>query len=179
MFQLSELKRGFKLDRHHWYQVLVLLVMFHSSTLEAGRNLAIFTRMSYAQIYTYIIATNGLQPRGTQCACAGDRLIYNCSIMGGTATLWRGTAFDCPMDENEITFRHSQFAANQEIRICNDGDLVGRNVGVVNDCYTSQLNVIVRESFNNKTVQCAFTSSEGMTTIGESLLRVVSGTIES
>ena len=32
-----------------------------------------------------------------QCACAGDRLIYNCSVVGGTATLWRGTALDCPL----------------------------------------------------------------------------------
>ena len=92
--------------------------------------------------------------------------------MGGTATRWRGTAFDCPLG---ITLRHSQFAANQESGICNNGDIVGRSIGVVNDCYTSQLNMTVRESFNNKTVQCAFTSSEGTRAIAESLLRVASG----
>ena len=96
--------------------------------------------------------------------------------MGGTATRWRGTAFDCPLDNSEITLRHSQFADNQGITVtCNNGDLVGRSIGVVNDCYTSQLNVTVRESFNNKTVQCAFTSLVGTTIIGESFLRVVSG----
>ena len=79
-------------------------------------------------------ATIGLRPEGIQCACAGDRLIYNCSIVGGTATRWRGTAFDCPLG---ITLRHSQFAANQESGTCNNGDLVGHSIGVANDCYTS------------------------------------------
>ena len=95
--------------------------------------------------------------------------------MGGTATRWKGTTFDCPLDDSEITLRHSQFASNQDVGICNSGDLVGHSVGVVNDCYTSQLNVTVRESFNNKTVQCAFTSSVGTRIIGESIVRVASG----
>ena len=116
-------------------------------------------------------------PEGTQCACTcvGDRLIYNCCAMEGIATLWRGAAFDCPMDDSEITLHHGQFASNQEIGICNNGDIVARGIRVINDCYTSQLNMTVRESFNNKTVQCAFTSSEGTRTIGESVLSVASG----
>jgi hypothetical protein len=117
----------------------------------------------------------GLQPEGTQCTCAGDTLIYNCSVMGGITTLWRGTAFDCPQGDSAIILCHSQFASNRENGSCNNGDLVGRSIGVVDDCYTSRLNVRVRESFNNKTVQCAFTSSVGTRTIGESLLSVASG----
>ena len=122
------------------------------------------------------VATNGLQPEGAQCACVGDRLIYNCSIMEGITTIWKGTTFDCPMDGSEITLRHSQFAANQEIGICNNGNIVARGIGVINDCYTSQLNMTISENFNNKTVQCAFTSSEGTRKIiGESFLSVASG----
>ena len=95
--------------------------------------------------------------------------------MGGIATLWKGTVFDCPLDDSEITLRHSQFESNQEIGTCNNGDIVGHGIGIINDCYTSQLNVTVRENFNNQTVQCAFTSSEGIRTIGESVLSVASG----
>ena len=121
------------------------------------------------------IAINGLLPEGTQCVCAGDNLIFNCSIMGGTATLWRGTAFDCPLVGSEISLRHRLFVSNQGFGICNNGDIIGRSVSAVNDCYTSQLNATVRESFNNKTVQCAFISSVGSNIVGESLLSVVSG----
>ena len=98
--------------------------------------------------------------------------------MGGTATLWRGTVFNCPLDNSEITLRHSQFASNQEIGICNDGDVIGRGLDNTNNCYTSQLNITVREIFNNEMVQCACISSEGTKTIGESLLSVVSGMVQ-
>ena len=121
------------------------------------------------------LATTGFLPEGTQCACVGDRLIYNCSVMGGTATLWRGTLFDCPQAGSEITLRHSLFASNQVFRICNDGDIIGHGLEVVNNCYTSQLNVTVRESFNNKTVHCVLSSSEGIRTVGKSILKVLSG----
>ena len=102
-----------------------------------------------------------------QCACVGDRLIYNCSVMGGTSTLWRGTAFDCFMVGSEIILRHSQFASNQAFGICNNGDIVGHGLAVENKCYTSQLNLTVGKNFNNKTVKCTcvHTSSEGMETL--------------
>ena len=98
--------------------------------------------------------------------------------MGGIATLWRGTAFDCPLDDSEVTLRHSQFASNQAFQTCNNGDIVGRGIDVTNSYYTSQLNITVRENFNNKTVQCAYISSEGTKTVGESLLSVVSGMVK-
>ena len=119
-------------------------------------------------------ATTEFLPKGRQCACVGDRLIYNCSVVGGTATLWRGSAFDCPQAGSEITLRHSLFVSNGVFRICNNGDIVGHSIRVVNNSYTSQLNVTVRESFNNKTVQCVLSSNEGRT-VGESILYVISG----
>ena len=80
---------------------------------------------------------------------------------------------------NEITLRHSQFASNQAFQTCNNGDIVGRGIDVTNNCYTSQLNIIVRENLNNETVKCAFISSEGKRTIiSESLLNVVSGMVK-
>ena len=95
--------------------------------------------------------------------------------MGGGTTVWSGTVLNCPMDGSVITLRHSQFASNQEFGICNNGDIVGRGLDVTKNHYTSQLNLTVRESFTNKTVQCILNSNEGIRTVGESLLSVVSG----
>ena len=83
--------------------------------------------------------------------------------------------FDCPQTGSEITLRHSLFVSNGVFRICNNGDIVGRSIRAVNNSYTSQLNVTVRESFNNKTVQCVLSSNEGTRTVGESILYVISG----
>ena len=117
------------------------------------------------------IATIGLLPEGRQCACAGDRLIYNCSVVGGIATRWRGSLIDCPL--NVITLRHSQFE-NNPFESCNDGDISGHGIAAINNCFTSQLSVTVRESFNNTTVQCILNSNEGTKIIGESVLSVIS-----
>ena len=99
--------------------------------------------------------------------------------MGGTTTLWRGTALDCPTDGSVITLRHSQFMTNQAFGLCSNGDIIGRGIRVVNNCYISQLNVTVRESFNNKTLQCVLNSNEGTKLIGESVLNVVSGMVKT
>ena len=79
------------------------------------------------------------------------------------------------MDGSLISLRHSLFVSNQAFGICNNGDIVGRGIRVVDNCYTSQLNVTVRESFNNKTVQCVLNSIEGTKIVGESLLSVMPG----
>ena len=123
----------------------------------------------------HISATTGLLPEGTQCACVGERLTYNCNVVGSGNSVWSGTAFDCPTDGSLIILRHSQFESNEAFGICNNGDIVGRGIGVADNCYTSQLNVTVRESYNNKTVQCVLNSNEGMRTVGQSLLSIVSG----
>ena len=107
--------------------------------------------------------------------CIGERVIYNCGVFGGSSTLWRGSAFDCPQDGSVITLRHTQFESNQAFGICSNGDIIGHGLEAVNNCYTSQLNMTVRESFNNKSVQCVLNSREGLRTIGESVLNVVSG----
>ena len=120
-----------------------------------------------------IIAITEFLPEGRQCACVGDRLIYNCSVVRGTATRWRGSLIDCPLDV--ITLRHSQFENNQAFEICNNGDISGYGIAVVDNCYTSQLSVMIRESFNNTTVQCILNSNEGTRIIGESVLSVISG----
>ena len=95
--------------------------------------------------------------------------------MGAGSTVWSGTAFDCPSTSSEITLRHSQFSSNQAFGICNNGEIVGRGIGVTNNCYTSQLNVTVREGFNNKSVQCVQNSNQGTIEVGQSLLSIASG----
>ena len=126
-------------------------------------------------IFNDISATTGLVPNGIQCVCAGDRLIYSCNVVGGGSTVWSGTAFDCPSTSSEITLRHSQYASNQAFGMCNNGDIEGQGLEVTNNCYTSQLNVTVREGLNNKTVQCIQNSNQGTRQIGQSTLSVTSG----
>ena len=114
-------------------------------------------------------------PGNTQCACPGDLLTYTCTVVGARTTLWGGTAFNCPSTTNEIVLRHSQFAVGGASGDCNNGAIVGQSVGVEGNRFTSQLNVTVSTSLNNKTVQCAYDSGVQMNTVDEASLNVISG----
>ena len=86
-------------------------------------------------------------------SCPGDVLTTECTTMGGGVTVWRGTAFQCA--RNEIALRHSQFGGSYNYTAsCNNGAIVARALGVVNDSYISQLSVTVSLELNNTTVEC-------------------------
>ena len=110
-------------------------------------------------------------PANTGCACPGSVLTFTCMITGSGSTIWEGTAFNC--DGNDILLRHDRFTDSGGVSdICNDGNIVGRSTGVENNnCYTSELNVMVSPSLNNKTVVCTH-SSFSLINIGVSVLTV-------
>ena len=39
--------------------------------------------------------------------CQGHNLTYECTVVGGGATVWKGTAFDCPLADDEIVRLYS------------------------------------------------------------------------
>ena len=88
-------------------------------------------------------------------SCPGDVLTTKCTNIGGGATVWLGTAFQCDSNCNEIILWHSQFNGSyNNIASCNNGAIVARALGVVNNSYSSQLNVTVSPELNNTTVEC-------------------------
>ena len=106
-------------------------------------------------------------------------LTFSCTVLGGVATLWKGTAFDCTERDNEILLRHGKFADPEGTSGgCNLGAIVGTSVQVEGtDCYTSQLSVNISDGLNNKTVGCILNSDSGMPiVIGETSLSVITGT---
>ena len=82
--------------------------------------------------------------------------MYECTVMGGVlggATVWKGTAFDCPL--NEIALLHSRFtSANSIFGVCNNGAIVARSLPVEGNNYTSQLNVTVTSDIAGETIMC-------------------------
>ena len=88
-------------------------------------------------------------------SCPGDVLTTECAIKGRGATLWLGTAFQCVSTNHLIVLRHSQFGRLHNITVtCNNGAIVSRALGVVNNSYISQLSVTMSLELNNTTVEC-------------------------
>lgn len=111
----------------------------------------------------------------TGCTCVGDLLVYECSAFGPGTTLWEGSAFrtDCT---GSIILRHSQFSTSQGARdSCNSGGIVGKSVNVVDQCYTSQLNVTIDSSLNGATVSCIHVSNGERRKIGNNTITITAG----
>ena len=129
-------------------------------------------------LYCTLLANNELQvPANVSCACPGQVLTYTCNVVGGGITLWTGTAFSCSGSTNDISLRHTQFNSGAS-GSCNNDALMAKSIGVTNDCYTSQLNVTVSSTLNNKTIQCTHDSNMGSRIIGSSTLHVMTGKFE-
>ena len=87
------------------------------------------------------------------CVCFGDTLTYNCTVVGisGGSTIWTGSALqECV--NNEITFSYNNFIRDDVV--CNNGNIVGRTIGVEGSYYTSQLNVTLTPGVIGKNVMC-------------------------
>ena len=69
----------------------------------------------------------------------------------GGATIWKGTAFDCPL--NEIALLHSRFTYGT-FGVCNNGAIVTRSFPVEGNNYTSQLNVTLTSDIAGETIMC-------------------------
>jgi hypothetical protein len=98
-------------------------------------------------------------------------LSYTCTVEGGNITIWSGSAFDCA--ENEIILCHNEFD-NGTSGECNDGGIIGQSVNIFGaHYYISQLNILVSNELNNKTVNCSSDSEiYNNSIIGESWINV-------
>ena len=101
----------------------------------------------------------------SDCVCPGHKLMLECTVVGGGATIWRGTAVDCPSSSNRILLRHSQFASGTSLS-CNNGRIIGRSTNTTSDSdgikFISQLIIQLDESgtLEGRTVECAHSYSE-------------------
>ena len=105
------------------------------------------------------------------CTCQGYNVTYECTVYGGGATVWKGTAFDCSLRDDEFLI----FQTSQSVHTCSNGAITGRVVRTENDSYTSQLNVYINDSEVNATVVCAHDTGTESIEIGSAILNITTG----
>ena len=75
----------------------------------------------------------------------------------GGATIWTGTALNCPSDE--IVLFHQHFTKTELggiVRTCNHGTTVAQSLYFRNNYYYSQLNVTITHDVMERTIMCAY-----------------------
>ena len=96
----------------------------------------------------------------SECICPGRELRLECTVVGGFATTWRGTAIDCPNLGNEIALPHARYESG-EVTMCNNGMITGyslnRTFDGSNFKFTSQLTIhlpLLNYTLDGRTVEC-------------------------
>ena len=100
-------------------------------------------------------------------------MTYECTVMGDFrgATIWIGTALNCPLDE--IVLVHSHFINhNTIIRSCNYGATVAQGLYALNNNYTSQLNVTATRDIDGTPITCAYDDGISDRNIGQFLIQL-------
>ena len=99
--------------------------------------------------------------------------------MGGSGTVWRGTAFSCDNSNDEIILLHSRFV-NGTIGTCNDGTIVGQDIRVENDTYyTSQLSVLATSDLIDKSTKCIHDEYANTTVVGSFTISPITGILSA
>lgn len=94
-----------------------------------------------------------LWPTDGDHVCYGQIITYKCTLCGGVATVWRGTAFQCVNAANRISLPHFDFASTRGQ--CNSGEIMAFGVHSANGCYTSHANITMSRGVEGREVQCA------------------------
>ena len=109
------------------------------------------------------------------CVCPGRNFTYECSVVGGRFTVWRGTVIS---GNCEVALFHSQFRdPGATSGKCNNGAVVGYNIGVENNCYTSKLDILISSGLNGSTVECIVDDVTTNTVINMSTLVITTSKI--
>ena len=92
----------------------------------------------------------------TSCICPGQEAVFRCTVDGGVATVWRGSALENCTD-GSIILRHSQF---RDVYIINEscgtsGFIIGKAISAENGSYTSHLTVFANQELNGSIIVCA------------------------
>jgi hypothetical protein len=97
--------------------------------------------------------------------CPGDDLSFECTVYGGTGTVWQLGNVNCEDKgtQDEITLLHN-YTKFTQIRTCNNGAIVVQGIDAVNSSYTSQLNITVTYDMVGKTIECS--NSDSATSVG-------------
>jgi hypothetical protein len=108
--------------------------------------------------------------------CAGQQLLYECTVVGPGTTVWEGSVFRCA--GGSILLSHSQFSSGTS-DVCNNGAIVGRSLSVVdNNCYSSQLSITTDTTMDGETVQCVYNNRSSDIIIGTRTIDIITGISE-
>ena len=103
-------------------------------------------------------------------------MTYECTVSGNGATIWKGTAFNCSLTNNELAVFHTVNFTSQRSLPCNNGAITVHAIGAENGSYKSQVTIQVSDELNGTTVVCAYDNGTLSIEIDSAILNITTGT---
>ena len=131
-------------------------------------NSLLFCTQTHTESERNVVPFNGLS-LVAGCLCPGETVTYQCAVPSGTATVWRGSVFNCTSTSNAITLDHSQYTSGNSSGDCNNQNILGQGVSVANSNYVSVLNVTVNSNYSyykNKMIECIYSDGSRLIPVG-------------
>lgn len=125
------------------------------------------------------VDVNGTTPQlrtVSGCTCTGYRLSFQCAAVGAGATIWRGSAFNCPSSLNEILLYHSRFTTRTAAGSCNNGNIIARALNTTEGRYHSELNITnLTPEMNGATIECLHDNGTSTYLINSTMITITTG----
>ena len=135
---------------------LILILITLQQACESSKSVihkGTWKLLAVAMMYIKVSDTTALSVSG--CACPGDTLTYECTVVGAGFTIWTGSAFNCSNSNHEISLLHNRFSSTKgDYGSCSNRAIVGRSLSAEGSSYTSQLNVTITPDTAGKTIEC-------------------------
>lgn len=110
------------------------------------------------------------------CTCIGYPLEFECVAIGPGATIWQGSALNCPSSLNKIQLYHSRFTSGRASGSCNSGNIVARALDTDGGRYRSLLNIHnLTPEMIGTTVECLYDNGTHIHSINNITIVVTTG----
>ena len=135
--------------------------------------------VEYYMLYAALTLANSSEFKlVSDCTCVGHHLKFQCTAVGSGATIWRGSALNCPSSLNEIQLYHSRFASGRAIGYCNDGNIVAYAVGIAEGQFRSNLLIVnLTREMNGTTIECNYDDGANINSINSTTIAITTGKI--
>ena len=115
----------------------------------------------------------------SDCTCIGYPLEFECTAVGLGATIWQGSALNCPSSLNKIQLYHSRFVSGRETGSCNGGNIVASGLDTAEGRYRSQLSIqSLGPEMAGATVECLYDNGIHTHSINNITIIITTGIIK-
>ena len=110
-------------------------------------SIIIFCSIVYCVLSDCGSEENNITEVSSRVVCHGETISLKCQVQGSGTTVWKGSTFDCPHQNNELALLRNQLNNSDQKQCYSNGSTTKAYAKIITsdeNCSTSQLNVTIK-----------------------------------